>query len=82
MTLILGRKRGMTQLFAEDGTVTGGMLPKAQSIIRAIEGGVETVHIIDGRVPHNVVAELFTSRGVGTMIRAGAPKEGEEVPIG
>ncbi|MDI1430818.1 bifunctional glutamate N-acetyltransferase/amino-acid acetyltransferase ArgJ [Polyangium sorediatum] len=65
-----------------DGTVTGGMLPKAASILRALEGGVETVHIIDGRVPHNVVAELFTSRGVGTMIRAGAPKEGEEFPMG
>ena len=64
-----------------DGTVTGGMLPKAASILRALEGGVETVHIIDGRVPHNVVAELFTSRGVGTMIRAGAPKEGEEFPM-
>jgi acetylglutamate kinase len=65
-----------------DGTVTGGMLPKAASILRALSGNVETVHIIDGRVPHNVVAELFTSRGVGTMIRAGAPKEGEEVPMG
>jgi acetylglutamate kinase len=64
----------------KDGTVTGGMLPKAAAILRALEGGVETVHIIDGRIPHNVVAELFTSRGVGTMIRAGAPKEGGEVP--
>lgn len=64
----------------KDGTVTGGMLPKAAAILRALEGGVETVHIIDGRIPHNVVAELFTSRGVGTMIRPGAPKEGDEVP--
>lgn len=70
------------QIRMRDGTVTGGMLPKAASILRALEGNVETVHIIDGRVPHNVVAELFTSRGVGTMIRAGAPKEGEEVPMG
>ncbi|UQA61953.1 bifunctional glutamate N-acetyltransferase/amino-acid acetyltransferase ArgJ [Polyangium aurulentum] len=70
------------ELRMNDGTVTGGMLPKAQAILRALHGGVETVHIIDGRVPHNVVAELFTSRGVGTMIRAGAPKEGEEVPMG
>jgi acetylglutamate kinase len=69
------------QVRMQDGTVTGGMLPKAQSILRALEGGVETVHIIDGRVPHNVVAELFTSRGVGTMIRAGAPPEGGEVPL-
>lgn len=68
------------ELRMKDGTVTGGMLPKAAAILRALEGGVETVHIIDGRIPHNVVAELFTSRGVGTMIRAGAPKEGDEVP--
>jgi acetylglutamate kinase len=63
----------------EDGTIKGGMLPKSQSILRALEGGVETVHIIDGRVPHNVVAELFTASGVGTMIRSGAPPEGEDV---
>ena len=60
-----------------DGTLSGGMLPKSQSILRALAGGVETVHIIDGRVPHNVVAELFTMRGVGTMVRSGAPPEGE-----
>ena len=60
-----------------DGTVTGSMLPKAASILRALEGGVESVHVIDGRVSHNIVAELFTSRGVGTMVRAGAPREGE-----
>jgi len=69
------------QVRMRDGTVTGGMLPKAASILRALEGTVETVHIIDGRIPHNVVAELFTSRGVGTMIRAGAPQEGEEMPV-
>ncbi|MEJ7734688.1 MAG: bifunctional glutamate N-acetyltransferase/amino-acid acetyltransferase ArgJ [Polyangiaceae bacterium] len=63
----------------EDGTLSGGMLPKGQSILRALAGGVETVHIIDGRVPHNVVAELFTARGVGTMIRAEAPPEGGEL---
>jgi acetylglutamate kinase len=52
-----------------DGTFSGGMLPKAASIIAAISGGVETVHIIDGRVPHNLISELFTDDGVGTMIR-------------
>lgn len=70
------------RLRMEDGTIKGGMLPKSQSILRALEGGVETVHIIDGRVPHNVVAELFTASGVGTMIRSGAPAEGDEVPRG
>ncbi|RYE94679.1 MAG: bifunctional glutamate N-acetyltransferase/amino-acid acetyltransferase ArgJ [Myxococcales bacterium] len=62
----------------QDGTIRGGMLPKAQSILRALAGGVESVHIIDGRLPHNVVAELFTSSGVGTMIRAGAPRKEDE----
>jgi len=47
----------------EDGTIRGGMVAKAKSILRAIEGGVESVHIIDGRTAHSVIAELFTDRG-------------------
>jgi acetylglutamate kinase len=52
-----------------DGTIRGGMVAKVKSCLRAIDGGVERVHIIDGRTPHSVVAELFTDRGVGTLIR-------------
>ncbi len=52
------------------GEIRGGMVPKARSVLRAIEGGVARVHIIDGRVPHSVIAELFTDRGVGTLIHA------------
>lgn len=52
-----------------DGTVRGGMVAKAKSILRAIDGGVARVHIIDGRAPHSVIAELFTDRGVGTLVR-------------
>jgi acetylglutamate kinase len=52
-----------------DGTVRGGMVAKAKSILRAIEGGVSSVHILDGRAPHSVIAELFTDRGVGTLVR-------------
>jgi acetylglutamate kinase len=52
-----------------NGTIRGGMVAKVKSALRAIEGGVERVHIIDGRVPHSVVAELFTDHGVGTLIR-------------
>jgi acetylglutamate kinase len=51
-----------------DGTVYGGMVAKARSILRAIEGGVASVHILDGRAPHSVIAELFTDRGVGTLV--------------
>ncbi len=51
------------------GEVTGGMLPKLQAALRSLRAGVESVHLVDGRVPHNLIAELFTDRGVGTLIR-------------
>jgi acetylglutamate kinase len=50
------------------GAVTGGMKHKAHAILRAIEGGVERVHVLDGRQPHTVIAELFTDRGVGSVV--------------
>ncbi len=53
----------------EQGIVHGGMVAKAKSVLRAIEGGVTSVHILDGRTPHSVIAELFTDRGVGTLVR-------------
>jgi acetylglutamate kinase len=52
-----------------EGVVKGGMVAKARSILKAIEGGVRSVHILDGRTPHSVIAELFTDRGVGTLVR-------------
>jgi acetylglutamate kinase len=55
----------------DDGTVRGGMAVKAKSALRAIQGGVGSVHILDGRTAHSVIAELFTDRGVGTLVRAG-----------
>jgi len=54
-------------LFA-DGTISGGMLPKISSALDAARSGVNTVHIVDGRVPHCLLLEILTSRGVGTMI--------------
>ncbi|MDP9037079.1 MAG: acetylglutamate kinase [Myxococcota bacterium] len=54
-----------------DGVVRGGMVAKAKSVLRAIEGGVTSVYILDGRTPHSVIAELFTDRGVGTLVRRG-----------
>jgi acetylglutamate kinase len=53
---------------AEGKTVKGGMAVKAQGILRALEGGVEAVHVVDGREPHSVVVELFTEKGVGSLI--------------
>lgn len=48
----------------------GGMLPKLQACIRAVEGGVTRAHIIDGRKPHTILLEIFTDEGIGTMITA------------
>jgi len=52
----------------EDGTIHGGMVPKVDACLIAIEGGVEKAHIIDGRIEHSLLLELFTSEGVGTQI--------------
>ena len=51
-----------------DGTIYGGMLPKIRCALEAVQGGVNTAHIIDGRVPHAVLLEIFTDIGVGTLI--------------
>lgn len=53
-----------------DGTIHGGMLPKIQHALEAVENGVSSAHIIDGRVPHAVLLEIFTDTGVGTLITA------------
>ena len=55
----------------KDGTISGGMIPKLETCISAVEGGVEAAVIIDGRVPHSMMLEIFTSRGIGTLITAG-----------
>ena len=55
------------ELFA-DGTISGGMLPKISSSLDAAKNGVGSVHIVDGRVPHCLLLELLTDKGVGTMI--------------
>ncbi|HZA51667.1 MAG TPA: acetylglutamate kinase, partial [Myxococcaceae bacterium] len=55
----------------EAGTLHNGMTRKVKAILKALAAGVERVHIIDGRTPHSVIAELFTDRGVGTLITPG-----------
>jgi len=59
--------RTIDELF-EDGTISGGMLPKISSALDAARHGVTSVHIIDGRVPHSLLLEILTDQGVGTMI--------------
>jgi acetylglutamate kinase len=53
-----------------DGTIAGGMLPKVQACLKAIGGGVAKTHIIDGRIPHCLLLEIFTKSGIGTEILA------------
>lgn len=53
-----------------DGTITGGMIPKVEGCLDAIAAGVKGVHIIDGRIPHCLLLEIFTKTGIGTLIKS------------
>lgn len=68
--VLTGLDAGQVAALIEDGTVDGGMLPKIRCALEAVEAGVRSVHIIDGRVPHAVMLEIFTDAGVGTLITA------------
>ena len=57
------------KLIAE-GVITGGMIPKVQGCARAIEKGVSRVHILNGTIPHPIILEIFTDKGIGTMVHA------------
>jgi acetylglutamate kinase len=61
------RKNQIAKLI-KDGTITGGMLPKVQACINALEQGVSKTHIVDGRIPHCLLLEIFTREGIGTEI--------------
>ncbi len=52
------------------GVITGGMIPKVQGCAHAIEQGVSRVHILDGTIPHPIILEIFTDKGIGTMVHA------------
>jgi acetylglutamate kinase len=53
-----------------NGTISGGMIPKIETAIEAVEGGVAAAVILNGRIPHVILLELFTEHGAGTMITA------------
>jgi acetylglutamate kinase len=57
------------QKLVADGTISAGMLPKVEACLRALGGGVNRAHVIDGRLPHALLLEIFTDRGVGTLIQ-------------
>ncbi|ACX95042.1 acetylglutamate kinase [Halothiobacillus neapolitanus] len=68
--LLTGLSARDVEALIENGTIYGGMLPKIDFALDAVRGGVKTVQIIDGRVPHAVLLELLTDKGVGTLIRS------------
>jgi acetylglutamate kinase len=57
-----------TEDLMTDGTIAGGMIPKIDSCVRAVKGGVPFAHVVNGNKPHTILLELFTDAGVGTMI--------------
>lgn len=63
-------KIGASDLREMLGTLESGMIPKMQACLEAVDGGVDTATVIDGRVPHSVLIELFSDRGIGTEVRA------------
>jgi acetylglutamate kinase len=58
----------------KDGTISGGMIPKVETCLDAVKDGVDASVILDGRVPHALILEIFTEHGVGTLIRGAQPK--------
>jgi acetylglutamate kinase len=60
---------GQANALIKDGTISGGMIPKLQTCLDALDSGVEAAVILDGRVPHALLLEIFTARGVGTIVR-------------
>ena len=67
-TLISELRVSEAEELMEQGYIGGGMLPKLQNCIDAIENGVSRVHILDGRIPHCLLLEIFTNKGIGTAI--------------
>ena len=55
-------------IYTTDGTINGGMIPKVECCLDALEKGVQSVHVLDGRLPHSLLLEIFTADGIGTMV--------------
>ena len=67
--LVSELERDVLAKMLDFGSVGDGFVGEARAILRALEGGVGAVHLLDGRTPHGVIAELFTDSGVGTVVR-------------
>jgi len=60
--------RSQITAFMKDGTIDKGMIPKVQACLLALDAGTRKAHIIDGRIPHSLLLEIFTDKGIGTQI--------------
>lgn len=67
-SLIHQLKSGAVAQLEKEGVITGGMMPKVEACLRALDMGVRKTHIIDGRVPHSLLLEIFTQEGLGTLV--------------
>ena len=67
-SLISTLKQNEIEWLVEQGVISGGMLPKIKSCMEALSAGVRKVHMIDGRMQHSLLLEMFTDKGVGTQI--------------
>ncbi|MDC0275491.1 acetylglutamate kinase [Verrucomicrobiales bacterium] len=67
-TLISSVQSGSVEAMIEDGTIAGGMIPKVRSSVDALNAGVGKVHMVDGRIAHSMLLEIFTESGIGTEI--------------
>jgi acetylglutamate kinase len=74
--VLTGLNGAKVQGLIADGTISGGMLPKVDCALDAVQNGVKTAHIIDGRVPHALLLEVLTDEGIGTLIRGAAANRG------
>jgi acetylglutamate kinase len=70
-TLVRRVTAGEVRQRIADGRISGGMIPKLEGCLMAADGGVERTHIVDGRLPHAILMEIFTNSGIGTLITAG-----------
>jgi acetylglutamate kinase len=78
-SLISHVSAGELQTTIDDGRLTGGMIPKVAAALHAVQNGVGSAHLLDGRVPHVLLLELFSDAGVGTMITpAATPPRSED----
>jgi len=57
------------QALMDDGTISGGMIPKVETCVNAVNHGVRAAVILDGRIPHGMLLEIFTRKGAGTLVR-------------